>query len=104
MEGKGLGEGVHLHRGKALEKRKGEHQAWGPWVRQRRGRGEAGPEARLGSHSARSLRCPHMRYGVEQGRRRDTAVPRAAIWTLSPSIPNSGREASKPESGGSSGF
>lgn len=40
---------MSLHRGKALEKRKGEHQAWGPWVRQRGGRGEGRPSGQAGN-------------------------------------------------------
>lgn len=58
---------MSLHRGKALEKRKGEHQAWGPWVRQRVAGERAGLQARLETHSARALHSPHMRYGMGQG-------------------------------------
>lgn len=95
---------MSLHQGKALEKRKGKHQAWGPWVRQRGGRGEGRPPGQAGNPLSQGpVFSPHvLSHGAGGGG--ETQWYRVVIWTLSPSIPNTDREASKPESGGLSGF
>lgn len=53
MEGKGLGKGG-IHREMAPEKRKGKHQAWGPWVWRRRGRAEGRPIGQAGNARTRA--------------------------------------------------
>lgn len=75
MEGKGLGKGG-IHREMAPEKRKGKHQAWGPWVWRRRGRAEG----RLGTHAPGPQSSPHnpcctgQREEVKRGGKKSSHV------------------------------